>query len=173
MHWNYTFCTYPNSNCAYSFSWENKLIFEPTFSAIYTLSFKSRRFLSFDYYLTSTEIFSNTQIRISIPVHFAFFNVIIGKRKPPKEQSLGGFGAPDWIRTSVLACRLGRSWTVPAGDQDPTEWSLSGRQGRNPDFMRVWGTSHKISTHLQKPWEPLVRLGSHGFPGFGRIVVKQ
>ena len=78
-----------------------------------TLGVKGQKILrivpDFDHHLTTTEIFSNTQICISIPVHFAFFNVIIGKRKPPKEQSLGGFGAPDWIRTSVLACRLGRS----------------------------------------------------------------
>ena len=61
--------------------------------------------LIFDHYLTTTEIFSNTQIRIYIPVHFAFFNVIIDIRKPPKESSLGGFGAPDWIRTSGLQSR--------------------------------------------------------------------
>ena len=48
-------------------------------------------------------------------------------------------------------------------NQRPTESELSGRQGRNPDFMRLSGTSHKISTDLQKPWKPLVRLGSHGF----------
>ena len=58
-------------------------------------------------------------------------------------------------------------------NQRPTESELSGRQGKKPGFMRVSGTSHKISTHLQKPREPLVRLGSHGFPGFGRIVVQQ
>ena len=58
-------------------------------------------------------------------------------------------------------------------NQRPTESELSGRQRRNPGFMRVSGTSYKISTHLQKPWEPLVRLGSHGFPVFWKIVVKQ
>ena len=58
-------------------------------------------------------------------------------------------------------------------NQRPTESELSGRQGRNPDFMRVSGTSHKISSHLQKPGKPLVRLGSYGFSGFGKIVVKQ
>ena len=54
---------------------------------------------------------------------------------------------------------------------EPSE--LSGRQGRKPGLLRVSGTSHKISTHLQKMWKPLARLGSHGFPGFGEIVVKQ
>ena len=58
-------------------------------------------------------------------------------------------------------------------NQRPTESELSGRQGRNPGFMRVSGTSHKISTDLQKLWKPLQRLGSHGFSGFGKIVVKQ
>ena len=58
-------------------------------------------------------------------------------------------------------------------NQRPTESELSGRQGRNPGFMRVSGTSHKISTDLQKPWRPLALLGSHGFSGFWKIVVKQ
>ena len=100
--------------------------------------------------------FSNTQICISIPVHFAFFNVIIGKRKPPKEQSLWRF----WC------ARLD-------SNQRPTESELSGRQRRNPGFMRASGISHKVRTRLQKSWEPLVRLGSHGFSGFWEIVVKQ
>ena len=125
-----------------------------------TLGVKGQKILrivpDFDHHLTTTEIFSNTQICISIPVHFAFFNVIIGKRKPPKEQSLWRF----WC------ARLD-------SNQRPTESELSGRQGRNPGFMRVSGTSHKISSHLQKPGKPLVRLGSHGFSGFGEIVVKQ
>ena len=60
-----------------------------------TLGVKGQKILrivpDFDHHLTTTEIFSNAQIRISIPVHFAFFNVIIGKRKPPKEQSLWRF----------------------------------------------------------------------------------
>ena len=54
---------------------------------------------------------------------------------------------------------------------EPSE--LSGRQRRNPGFMRASGISHKIRTRLQKSWEPLVRLGSHGFSGFWEIVVKQ
>ena len=51
-------------------------------------------------------------------------------------------------------------------NQRPTESELSGRQRRNPGFMRVSGTSHKISSYLQKPWKPLIRLGSRGFSGF-------
>ena len=125
-----------------------------------TLGVKGQKILrivpDFDHHLTTTEIFSNTQICISIPVHFAFFNVIIGKRKPPKEQSLWRF----WC------ARLD-------SNQRPTESELSGRQGRNPGFMRVSGTSYKISTDLQKLWKPLVRLGSYGFSGFEKIVVKQ
>ena len=32
------------------------------------------------------------------------------KEKPPiRFDGIGGFGAPDWIRTGVLTCRLGRS----------------------------------------------------------------
>ena len=58
-------------------------------------------------------------------------------------------------------------------NQRPTESELSGHQRRNPGFMRVSGTSHKIRTHLQKTWKPLQRLGSHGFSGFWKIVVKQ
>ena len=112
--------------------------------------------LIFDHYLTTTENLPKSQIRISIPVHFGFFNVIIGKRKPPKEQSLWRF----WC------ARLD-------SNQRPTESELSGRHRRNPGFMRVSGTLHKISTDLQKPWKPLQRLGSHGFSGFWKIVVKQ
>ena len=125
-----------------------------------TLGVKGQKILrivpDFDHHLTTTEIFSNTQICISIPVHFAFFNVIIGKRKPPKEQSLWRF----WC------ARLD-------SNQRPTESELSGRQRRNPGFMRASGISHKVRTRLQKSWEPLVRLGSHGFSGFWEIVVKQ
>ena len=40
-------------------------------------------------------------------------------------------------------------------------------------FMRVSGTSHKISSYLQKLWKPLAHLGSHGFSSFEKIVVKQ
>ena len=49
-----------------------------------TLGVKGQKILrivpDFDRHLTTTEIFSNTQICISIPVHFAFFNVIIDIR---------------------------------------------------------------------------------------------
>ena len=97
----------------------------------------------------TTENLHNLQIHISALVHIIFFNVIIGKRKPPREPFLWRF----WC------ARLD-------SNQRPTESELSGRQGKKPGFMRVSGTSHKISTHLQKPWEPLVRLGSRGFSGF-------
>ena len=42
--------------------------------------------LIFDHYLTTTENLPKSQIRISIPVHFAFSTVISDIRKPPKEQ---------------------------------------------------------------------------------------
>ena len=116
----------------------------------------SRTNFIFDHYLTITQILPNPQIRISIPVYIAFFTVISDIRKPPKEPFLWRF----WC------ARLD-------SNQRPTESELSGRQVRNPGFMRVSGTSHKIRTRLQKPWEPLIRLGFHGFSGFRKIVVKQ
>ena len=112
--------------------------------------------LIFDHYLTTTENLPKSQIRISIPVHFAFSTVISDIRKFPKERFLWEF----WC------ARLD-------SNQRPTESELSGRQRRNPGFMRASGISHKIRTRLQKSWEPLVRLGSHGFSGFWEIVVKQ
>ena len=112
--------------------------------------------LIFDHYLTTTENLPKSQIRISIPVHFAFSAVISDIRKPPKELFLWRF----WC------ARLD-------SNQRPTESELSGRQGRKPEFMRVSDTSHKFSTDLQKLWKPLQRLGSHGFSGFWKIVVKQ
>ena len=125
-----------------------------------TLGVKGQKILrivpDFDHHLTTTEIFSNAQICISIPVHFAFSAVISDIRKPPKELFLWRF----WC------ARLD-------SNQRPTESELSGRQGENPGFMRVSGTLHKISTDLQKPWKPLAHLGSHGFSGFWKIVVKQ
>ena len=78
------------------------------------------------------------------------------RKKPPPSKNLGG----GWC------ARLD-------SNQRPTESELSGRQGRKPEFMRVSDTSHKFSTDLQKPWRPLARLGSHGFSGFWKIVVKQ
>ena len=108
------------------------------------------------YNLATTENPLNVQNLIRFPVHIAFSIVIIGKRKPPKEQSLWRF----WC------ARLD-------SNQRPTESELSGRQRRNPGFMRVSGTSHKFSAHLRKPWKPLAHLGSHGFSGFWEIVVKQ
>ena len=116
----------------------------------------SRTNFIFDHYLTITQILPNPQIRISIPVYIAFFTVISDIRKPPKEPFLWRF----WC------ARLD-------SNQRPTESELSGRQGENPGFMRVSGTLHKISTDLQKPWKPLAHLGSHGFSGFWKIVVKQ
>ena len=112
--------------------------------------------LIFDHYLTTTENLPKSQIRISIPVHFAFSTVISDIRKFPKERFLWEF----WC------ARLD-------SNQRPTESELSGHQRRNPGLLRVSGTSHKISTDLQKLWKPLQRLGSHGFSGFWKIVVKQ
>ena len=109
-----------------------------------------------DHNLTTTEILLNAYILNFLHVHIAFSIVIPYIRKPPKEPFLWRF----WC------ARLD-------SNQRPTESELSGRQGRKSGFMRVSGTSHKISTHLQKPWEPLALLGSHGFSGFWKIVVKQ
>ena len=54
-----------------------------------------------------------------------------------------------------------------------TKTLQSGRYQAVKEETQVSGTSHKISTDLQKLWKPLQRLGSHGFSGFWKIVVKQ
>ena len=65
--------------------------------------------------------------------------------------SFGSFGAPDWIRTSGLQSRSYQAV------KEETQVSCG----------------FQISTDLQKPWRPLALLGSHGFSGFWKIVVKQ
>ena len=47
-----------------------------------------------DHYLTTTQILPKPQFFICLPVHIAFFNVIIDIRKPPKELFLWRF----WMR---------------------------------------------------------------------------
>ena len=142
-----------------------------------TLGVKGQKILrivpDFDHHLTTTEIFSNTQICISIPVHFAFFNVIIGKRKPPKEQSLWRFWCArlDSNQRSRLPARS--VLNGPRRGPRPYRVVVIRSSKKKTGFMRVSGTSHKISSYLQKLWKPLQRLGSHGFSSFGKIVAKQ
>ena len=115
-----------------------------------TLGVKGQKILrivpDFDHHLTTTEIFSNAQIRISIPVHFAFLIAISDIRKPPKEPFLWRF----WC------ARLD-------SNQRPTESELSDRQRRNPEFVGGF----RYIPQIQRPFAKTVEaLGTPGLPRF-------
>lgn len=114
-----------------------------------TLGVKGQKILrivpDFDHHLTTTEIFSNAQIRISIPVHFAFLIAISDIRKPPKEPFLWRF----WC------ARLD-------SNQRPSGSEFLDTQRKTTISSRFSSVVHKVQNHIKSP-QSLFRTGFAGF----------